>query len=85
MGCQLQIILLKRKLYLWATKLLEQSKFDRGVIQAGTSKDSLISANPFVDCYLYLTKILHLVDIQCNLIQMEIVSYPHHEFISQKK
>ena len=21
----------------------------------------------------------------CNLIQMEIVSYPHHEFISQKK
>ena len=76
MGCQLQIILLKRKLYLWATKLFERSKFDRGVIQAGTSKDSLISAYPFVDCYLYLTKILHLVDIPCNVIQMEIVSYP---------
>ena len=30
----------------------------------------------FVDCYLYLTKILRLVDIPCNVIEMEIVSYP---------
>ena len=56
--------------------MLERSKFDRAVIQAGTLKDSFISAYPFVDCYLYLTKILHLVDIPCNVIQMEIVSYP---------
>ena len=75
-GCWLQRILLKRKWYLWATTLLEGVKFAHCVIQRGTSKDLLISAYPFVDRYLYLTKRLHLVDIPCNVIKMEIVSSP---------
>ena len=44
--------------------------------RAWDQSTNFISAYPFVDCYLYLTKILHLVDTPCNVIKMEIVSYP---------
>lgn len=66
----------QKKIISMGNHVAEGVKFAHCVIQRGTSKDSLISAYPFVDRYLYLTKRLHLVDIPYNVIKMEIVSSP---------